>query len=165
MSTRRYASPQAFRQALDERIRCAIATTGESIERFRQLVVMDRLAARLAVALGERVQFKGAMAILYRHPRARTTQDLDVRALGAAGSLPEELRLAGLLDLGDFLRFLVEPHLRHPEITGPGVVYGGHRSGSPRSSAARSTATPSASTWASGTASSVPRKRSRAGTS
>lgn len=43
--TRKYASPEAFKQALEQRLR-AEAKTGAELARKRQLLVFDRFLAR-----------------------------------------------------------------------------------------------------------------------
>jgi hypothetical protein len=45
---RTYASPAAFKQALESRLRADAASTGRALGRQRQLVVFDRLLARIA---------------------------------------------------------------------------------------------------------------------
>jgi hypothetical protein len=51
MTVRRYTSPQAFKQALEQRLRTA-SSTGADFARRRQLLVFDRFLAR-AVAVSE----------------------------------------------------------------------------------------------------------------
>lgn len=127
MSESRYGTARAFRQALDARIRSAARAEGVAIPRYRQLVVVDRFLARLGPALGERLVVKGAMALEYRLPRARTTMDLDARGLGSPEVLVADIQAAARIDLGDYFEFGVLPHPRHPVIQGEGVVYQGFR--------------------------------------
>ena len=55
MTAQRFASPESFKQSLDERIRQTCRAQGSDASRFRQLLIFDRFLARLSVALGERV--------------------------------------------------------------------------------------------------------------
>jgi hypothetical protein len=50
---------------------------------------------------------KGGVALEMRLQRARTTLDVDVRALGAPDDVYDRIRVAGLRDHGDFLSFVV----------------------------------------------------------
>jgi hypothetical protein len=127
MTPVRYASPEAFKQALEERIRQSCRDTNDDIGRFRQLLVFDRFLARLSVALGDRVIVKGGVVLELRLARARTTRDVDLRLLGDPDHLLADLQAAGRLDLGDFLTFEVAPDREHPTLDGDGLVYGGQR--------------------------------------
>jgi hypothetical protein len=59
--------------------------------------------------------------------RARATRDVDLTLHGRPDDLLVELRLAGQIDLGDFLTFDVTPDPKHPTIEGEGIVYEGQR--------------------------------------
>jgi hypothetical protein len=122
---RTYASPEAFRQALEQRVRAAAGASG--MGRFRQLLVFDRFLARIFEHFGERAIAKGGVVLELRLERARTTRDVDVRLTGPSDALLVELQRAGRLDLGDFLTFLVEPDQAHPTIDNDGMVYQGLR--------------------------------------
>lgn len=117
---RNYASPEAFRQALEQRVRAAAGASG--MGRFRQLLVFDRFLARIFEHFGERAIAKGGVVLELRVERARTTRDVDVRLTGTTEALLVELQRAGRLDLGDFLTFLVEPDQAHPTIDNDGMV-------------------------------------------
>ena len=56
------------------------------------------------------------------HPK-----DIDLRFMGAPERVLERLQEAARLDLGDFLRFEVEPDEDHPEIQNYGMQYDGMR--------------------------------------
>jgi hypothetical protein len=126
MKQKSYASPAAFKAAVDQRLR-DISEPGVGITRRRQLLVFDRYLARLARVLGEAAVLKGGLALELRLERARTTRDIDLRLTGTSGDLLERLQEAGRLDLGDFMSFEVRPDSRHPEIAGDGVRYEGQR--------------------------------------
>ena len=120
MTAPRYASPPAFKHALEQRLR----DTGD-LERRRQLLVYKRLLARLVATLGDSVTLKGGLGLEMRLKRARTTRDIDLRMFGPTTDLLAHLQLAGRLDLGDFMSFSVRPDPHHPTITG--VRYEGQR--------------------------------------
>jgi hypothetical protein len=127
MPERSYSTPEAFRQALEQRIRRAAQAAGRDMGRLRQLLVFDRFLARLCSTLGDRVIVKGGLILELRLDRARTTKDVDLRMTGDPEMTLAALREAGQLDLGDFLSFVVEPDRHHPTIQGEGMVYDGQR--------------------------------------
>ncbi len=110
----KYESPQAFRQALDERLRKEHFRSGIPQDTLRKKVLLERLLARLFARTDAPWLLKGGYAFELRfRPQARTTRDIDL-SLGEVASSPLETRLedvheglqrAGELDLGDFLRF------------------------------------------------------------
>lgn len=109
----KYESPQAFRQALDERLRKEHFRSGIPQDTLRKKVLIERLLARLFARADAPWLLKGGYAFELRfRPRARTTRDIDLSANVASSLLEtrledvrEELQRAGELDLGDFLRF------------------------------------------------------------
>lgn len=82
MTTRRYSSPAAFKQALEQRLR-ASAKSGAEMARSRQLLVFNRFLARVVVAMGDAVVLKGGLALELRLERARTTRDVDLQVFGS----------------------------------------------------------------------------------
>ncbi|HET7499553.1 MAG TPA: nucleotidyl transferase AbiEii/AbiGii toxin family protein [Kofleriaceae bacterium] len=110
---------------MEERLRRG--TAGPGIQRRRQLLVFQRLLARLVHGLGPQLVLKGGLALEIRLGGARTTADVDVVLFGAEAALLERLQALGQLDLGDFMTFEIQPRKDAPEITGDGVVYGGKR--------------------------------------
>lgn len=123
---RRYATPLAFKQALEQRIKSS-STTGADFARRRQLLVFDRFLARVVSVVGDAVTLKGGLVLEMRLARARTTQDIDLRMMGSADHVLERLQAAGRLDLGDHMLFEVRPDLNHPEIRNEGMQYDGFR--------------------------------------
>jgi hypothetical protein len=95
---RRYATPLAFKQALEQRIKSS-STTGVDFARRRQLLVFDRFLARVALVVGDAVTLKGGLALEMRLTRARTTKDIDLRMMGSADNVLDRLQSAGRLDL------------------------------------------------------------------
>jgi len=126
LTTRRYASPEAFKQALEQRLR-AVTKTGADFARKRQLLVFDRLLARIVQVLGTAVTLKGGLVLELRLDRARTTRDIDLRMTGSADGVLARLQEAARLDLGDFFTFEVGPDQDRPEIQGDGMIYDGLR--------------------------------------
>jgi hypothetical protein len=126
MTTRTYASPAAFKQALEQRLRAA-SGSGPDLARRRQLLVFDRFLARIVHTLGDAAVLKGGLVLELRLSRARTTKDIDLRFMGSPERVLERLQEATRLDLGDFLTFEVGPDDDHPEIQNDGMQYDGMR--------------------------------------
>jgi Nucleotidyl transferase AbiEii toxin, Type IV TA system len=127
MESRNYKTPEAFRMALEQRIRTAARRPAASINRFRQLLVFDRFLARIFQHFAERAVVKGGLVLELRLDRVRTTKDVDLRLVGDPDGVLAALRNAGALDLGDWLSFLVEPDPEMPTIKNEGMVYDGFR--------------------------------------
>jgi hypothetical protein len=126
MTPRSYASPEAFKQALEQRLRAA-TNSGPEFARKRQLVVFDRLLARIVARFGDSAILKGGLVLELRIARARTTKDIDLRLTGSPDGLLAKLREAARADLGDFMTFELEPDRDHPEIQNDGMIYEGQR--------------------------------------
>lgn len=114
--TRDYATPPAFKQALEARLRAEAERRGMALQRVRQLVVFDRMLARMIDVLGDAMILKGGVALEFRLERARATKDIDVRAVGDPDTFLERLQEAGRFDLGDFMAFEVRSERRHAEL-------------------------------------------------
>lgn len=89
MTPRTYASPEAFKQALEQRLR-ASTKTGVEFARKRQLLVFDRFLARIEAVLGDAATLKGGLVLELRLERARTTKDVDLRMVGSPVPAPAE---------------------------------------------------------------------------
>lgn len=93
-----YATPAAFREALERRLLDRARQTDTNLERLRRRVVFERLLVRLERAEPGRWILKGGMALEVRLGEAsRMTRDLDlvVRAEGEGGdALRERLSVA-----------------------------------------------------------------------
>lgn len=126
MTLRTYSSPEAFKQALEQRLRTS-AKSGAEFARKRQLLVFDRFLARVVAVLGDAATLKGGLVLELRIERARTTKDVDLRVVGSPDDLLARLQEAGRRDLGDFLTFEVGPDEDHPEIQNDGMQYDGLR--------------------------------------
>ena len=126
MTTRTYASPEGFKQALEQQLRSSSATGGE-FARKRQLLVFDRFLARIVAVLGNAAMLKGGLVLELRLERARTTKDVDLRVEGSADEVLTRLQEAGRKNLGDFMTFEFRPDEDHPEIQNDGMQYEGLR--------------------------------------
>ncbi len=78
MSVQTYASPQAFKQALEQRLRTA-SSSGVDFGRRRQLLVFDRFLARVMTVFADAALLKGGLEL--RLERARVTKDIDLRLI------------------------------------------------------------------------------------
>ncbi|MDP1923026.1 MAG: nucleotidyl transferase AbiEii/AbiGii toxin family protein [Myxococcales bacterium] len=125
MSTRTYSSPEAFRKALEDRLRKL--APGPRLNRQRQLLVFDRLLARIDQVLGEAATLKGGLVLELRLDRARTTKDVDLRMMGTPQNLLARLQEAGRTQLGDFMFFELAPDAEDPESQNDGMPYDGYR--------------------------------------
>jgi hypothetical protein len=126
MTPRTYASPEAFKQALEQRLRSS-TRTGAGFARKRQLLVFDRFLARVVAVLGDAATLKGGLVLELRLDRARTTKDVDLRMMGSPDDVLAKLQEAGRRNLGDFMTFEVAPDNDHPEIQNDGMQYDGLR--------------------------------------
>lgn len=126
MTTRTYSSPEAFKQALEQRLRTS-AKTGAALARKRQLLVFDRFLARVVAVLGDAATLKGGLVLELRLERARTTKDVDLRLMGPPDDILAKLQETARRDLGDFMTFELGPDEDHPEIQNDGMQYDGRR--------------------------------------
>jgi hypothetical protein len=131
MTTRTYSSPEAFKQALEQRLRSATETGGEFARR-RQLLVFDRFLARLVAALGDAATLKGGLVLELRLERARTTKDIDLRLMGSPHDILARLQEAGRSNLGDFMTFEVGPDATRTSLAGSASQCGCRPNSSPR---------------------------------
>ena len=126
MTARTYSSPEAFKQAIEHRLRSLVETGGE-LSRRRQLLVFDRFLARIVDVLGDAATLKGGLVLELRLERARTTKDIDLRLISPSIDTLAKLQDAGRRNLGDFMTFEVRPDDDHPEIQNDGMQYEGLR--------------------------------------
>lgn len=122
-----YATPTAFRRALEDRLRLIAEKERLAIERLRREVAFDRLLARLFA--GEKAPWvlKGGYALELRIKHARATKDIDMALREAAGqerasseALRALLEQAAAADLGDFFIFVVGPVMMDLDATPQG---------------------------------------------
>jgi hypothetical protein len=126
MTARGYASPFAFKQALEQRLRSA-SRDGQEFIRRRQRLVFERFLARIGHVFGDAVTLKGGLVLELRMERARATMDVDLRLTATPTGLLTRLQTAGQLELGDFMQFEVRPDANHPELQNEGMKHEGFR--------------------------------------
>lgn len=126
MITRAYSSPQAFKQALEQRLKSS-TKSGADFARSRQLLVFDRFLARVVAVLGDAATLKGGLALELRLERARTTKDVDLRLNGSPDGVLAKLQETARRDVGDFMTFEIAADEDHPEIQNDGMQYDGRR--------------------------------------
>lgn len=98
----RYASAQAFRQALEERTRQDYQ--GKDIPRIRKMIAFERLMARL----DRHWILKGGYAIQLRTERARTTQDVDLLVMDiSVDEIENTFRRELENNLGDYFEYII----------------------------------------------------------
>jgi len=124
MTVRTYSSPQAFKEALEQRLRFA-SKNGVDFARRRQLLVFDRFLARIVAVLRESVLLKGGFVFELRLDRTRTTKDIDLRLIGSPETVLADLQKAGRRVLGDFMTFEVTRDTEQPKIQNDGMKYEG----------------------------------------
>jgi hypothetical protein len=130
--SKRYDSPEAFRQALQARLRTVAAERDLSVQDVQIKFLIERLLARLFHLDDPPWVLKGGFAMELRYrPHARTTKDVDLtirtpdeRDLAARlDAIREQLQEAAELDLGDHLEFRVASAKKQL----PGAPQGGGR--------------------------------------
>jgi hypothetical protein len=127
-----YASPTAFRRALEDRLKQIMEAENVDFQRLLREVAFDRLLARLFAAKDAPWVLKGGYALELRLKEARVTRDIDLalrRALGAEKARPinsviqQALQDAAGQDLGDSFSFVIGEALQDLD----GAPYGGAR--------------------------------------
>ncbi|MEJ0005224.1 MAG: nucleotidyl transferase AbiEii/AbiGii toxin family protein [Steroidobacteraceae bacterium] len=126
MTVRAYTSPQAFKQAIEQRLRTA-SLTGADFARRRQMLVFDRFLARIVAVFGNAALLKGGLVLELRLERARATKDVDLRLTGSPDTVLENLQEAGRRDLSDFMTFEINRDAEQPTIKSDGMRYEGLR--------------------------------------
>ena len=129
MAIRTFKDADAFRTALESRIKNISLKEGLDIMRLRRQFTFDRFLCRVFHEEKDTVMLKGGYAIELRMSTARTTKDIDLCMKKGRGSTssPEELQsffqTKASLQLGDYMDFTVSPPVRL--LTKP--TYGGSR--------------------------------------
>lgn len=102
----RYGTPEAFRAALDQRLKNDATAAGVALMRLRKRVAFERFLARLLAADAQGWVFTGAFALDLRLGLGtRTTKDIDLVRTDDEQVATEHLVAASAIDLGDFLDF------------------------------------------------------------
>ena len=125
-----YATPAAFRQALEARLIDLAYRRGMDIQRLRKQVAFDRLLCRLFQLPGNALVLKGGYAMELCLAENRTTRDIDLVArdtLPGPGRVQARilrlLQAGATLDLQDFFAYSIGQPSRNLE----GAPYGGAR--------------------------------------
>ncbi len=85
----KYATPNAFRTALEERLKNLARESGLSVARLRKTVAFEVLLRRLLHIAPEQWVLKGALALEFRiGTRTRTTRDVDLAGWDTDSSHP-----------------------------------------------------------------------------
>lgn len=104
----RYDTPEAFRAALDQRIRNEAQSNGVPVMRLRKRVAFERLLARIAATDSHGVILKGAFALELRLGlHTRTTRDIDLGGAEDEQSAHAVLLAAQHVDLHDHFEFKI----------------------------------------------------------
>lgn len=111
---KKYATPTAFRRALEDRLKQKAKIEELNLQRLMREVSFDRLLARLFARKDAAWILKGGYALELRMKEARATKDIDLalrHSLGTEKNLPlktmilEALAASAARDLGDFFSF------------------------------------------------------------
>lgn len=104
----RYETAEAFRTALEQRLKNEAEASGIALIRLRKRVAFERFLARLAASESSGWVLKGAFALELRLGlRTRTTKDIDLGRADDEEAATEHLNTAARVDLGDFFDFEV----------------------------------------------------------
>jgi nucleotidyltransferase AbiEii toxin of type IV toxin-antitoxin system len=102
----RYATPAAFRHALEDRLKTEAAKTGLGIARLRKRVAFELFLRRLVAVAPDRWVLKGALALDFRfHSTSRPTRDMDLGRADDEDAAVEDFAAAQELALDDFFTF------------------------------------------------------------
>jgi hypothetical protein len=127
MEGRRYANPQAFKQALEQRLKSEAQRTSVDLRRLRQFVVYERFLARAVGEFQDAVVLKGGIALELRLRTARATKDVDLRMTGRPEETLARLEEAGRRPADDFFSYFIVPDPDRPELEADGMQYEGYR--------------------------------------
>jgi predicted nucleotidyltransferase component of viral defense system len=104
----KYATPAAFRAALEAHLGATARAGGRPVGRARKLVAFTRLLARLERAAPGAWVLKGGFALELRiGAQARATRDVDIDWASSLDEATEALVEAAALDLRDYFEFAI----------------------------------------------------------
>lgn len=104
----RYATPAAFRQALDDRLKAEAVRSGLGLARLRKRVAFELFLRRLVAVAPDRWILKGALALDFRfQTTSRPTRDMDLGRTDDEDAAVEDFAAAQQLALDDFFNFIV----------------------------------------------------------
>ncbi|HYO45353.1 MAG TPA: nucleotidyl transferase AbiEii/AbiGii toxin family protein [Gemmatimonadota bacterium] len=111
----KYATPNAFRTALEERLKNLARESGLSVARLRKTVAFEVLLRRLLHIAPEQWVLKGALALEFRiGTRTRTTRDVDLAGWDKPDDVTAVLLSAQSEDQEDFFSLRVDRIDREP---------------------------------------------------
>ena len=104
----RYATPEAFRAALEDRLKHA-QNERVGLSRLRKRVIFERLLARLSARAADEWVLKGGFALELRlDALSRSTKDMDLDWRLGEEDATERLLDAADLDMGDMFEFRLQ---------------------------------------------------------
>ena len=105
-----YATANAFRRGLEDRLKREAKATGRSMEELRREFLFQRFLALMFSDPGGQWMLKGGAGLLMRLADARFSRDLDLLRLGELSSdeAIAELRQLTAPREGDYLTFVIE---------------------------------------------------------
>lgn len=105
---REYATPGAFRAAVEAKLRTRARRLGVAAYIIRRQAALERLMVRLTKVAPDRWALKGGLALETRlGERARVSVDLDADHLLGAGAARADLQRAAVEDIGDHFGFAI----------------------------------------------------------
>lgn len=114
---RKYATANAFRQALESRLLAIAEAEDGDIQMIRQQVAFDRLLCRLFQAGRKGWLLKGGYAMQLRVKAARTTRDIDLamrefsfdtqQSGNPAETVRDLLQQSADIEIGDFFNYII----------------------------------------------------------
>lgn len=111
----KYATPNAFRTALEARLKNLARESGLSVGRLRKTVAFEVLLRRLLHVAPEQWVLKGALALEFRiGTRSRTTMDVDLAGWDKPDDVTTVLLAAQSRDAEDLFRLRIERIDREP---------------------------------------------------
>ena len=116
LDPKKYGSPDAFRAALEQKIRSESKSTGVSVDDLKRQISFDRFLVRLDF---DRYTLVGGYSLEIRFPEFKRTRDIDMALtdIFIASSNPQDaldkmtadLRKYAEKDLKDHFSFVIEP--------------------------------------------------------
>lgn len=124
MKPSRYATPAAFRRALEDRLMKLVRQERVDLRRLRRQVAFDRLLCRLFHDANSPWLLKGGYAMELRLAAARTTRDIDLairphpsgKSVWQPEGIQQQLQTAANVDLNDCFVFLNDMKLHHEAV-------------------------------------------------
>lgn len=120
---RRYATPAAFRRALEVRLKAAAAVRGWDVNVMRRQYLLQRYLARVFQDPQSSWVLKGGAGLLVRLPGARHSRDIDLLHPDAelASAVVELRRVADTRGLDPFTFTMGEPTVKLGGVAGARV--------------------------------------------